>query len=105
MTPGIAGRAGPKRKPINAASCSTGMAVNLADELAARGGSGCCADDPAPKRGEIALLGLKTSIDQIPTHAFRHRQCKRCDQPSGGEVVVDVGVAAHSKRWACAHVG
>src|SRR6266481_9971242 len=75
--------------------CSTGIAVSLADELAARGRSRRGVDDPAPECGEIALPGLKTAIDQIPAHALRHRQGKRRDQPSGGEVVVDVRPNAH----------
>src|SRR4030088_2300969 len=37
---------------INAASCSIGVAVNLADELAARGGARCCAGDPTAEQGE-----------------------------------------------------
>src|ERR1700736_3640321 len=67
-------------------------------ELSARGppgGSRRGADDPAPERGEIALLGLEAAIDQIPAHAFRYAQGKRRHQPSGGEVVVDVGPDAH----------
>src|SRR6476646_10665608 len=76
-------------------TCSTGMALNSTDGLAARGRSGRGMDDPAPERGEIALPGLKAAIDQIPAHALRHRQGKRRDQPSGGEVVVDVGPDAH----------
>ena len=63
--------------------------------FAARGGLRRRADDPAPERGEIALFGLKTAIDQIPAHALRHRQGKRRDQPSGGEIVVDIGPDAH----------
>src|ERR1700687_950821 len=80
---------------ISVSTCSSGMALNLDDRLAARGRSGRGADDPAPERGEIALLGSKTAIDQIPAHAFRHAQRKRRDQPSGGEVVVDIGPNAH----------
>src|SRR3981189_408941 len=78
--------------PITSVStCSTGSAASLA----ARGGAGRGADDPAPERGEIALLGLKTAIDQIPAHALGHAQRKRRDQPSSGEIVVDIGPDPH----------
>src|SRR5271154_1880926 len=63
---------------------STGTAF----ALAARSGPGRGADDPAPERGEIALLGPEAAIDQVPAHAFRHRQRKWRHQPSGGDVVV-----------------
>src|SRR5438874_11754787 len=76
-------------------TCSTGMALSPANELAARGRSRRGVDNPAPERGEIALLGTKTAIDQIPAHALRHRQRKRRDQPSGGEIIVDIGPNAH----------
>src|ERR1700687_797987 len=78
-----------------ASTGSFGAARSLADELAARGRSRRGADDPTPERREIALLGSKTAIDQIPAHALRHRQRKRRDQPSGGEIVVDIGPDAH----------
>src|SRR6202011_3990773 len=52
-------------------------------------------DDPAPERGEIALLGAEAAIDQVPAHALRDTQRKRRDQPAGGEVVVDIGADAH----------
>src|ERR1700681_3458143 len=80
---------------ISVLTCSTGMAQSLADGLAERGRSRGGADDPAPERGEVTLPGLKTAIDQIPAHALRHRQGKGRDQPSGGEVVFDVGPNAH----------
>src|SRR5882724_4550205 len=70
---------------------STGMARCLATAGRLRRG----AHDPAPERGEIALLGAKTAIDQVPAHALRHAERKRRDQPPGGEVVVDIGADAH----------
>ena len=57
----------------------------------ARGG----ADDPAPERGEVALLGPEGAIDQVPAHALRHAERERRHQPPGGEVVVDIGPDAH----------
>src|SRR6478672_5079360 len=80
---------------MSVCTCSTGMALNSTDGLAARGGSGRGVDDPAPECGEVALGGLKAAIDQIPAHALRHRQGKRRHQPPGGEVIVDVGPDAH----------
>src|SRR6476469_6000883 len=53
------------------------------------------ADDPAPERGEVALLGPVAAIDQIPAHALGHRGREGSDKPSGGEVVVDIGPDAH----------
>ena len=38
---------------------------------------------------------LEAAIDQIPAHALGHAQRKRRDQPSGGEIVVDIGADAH----------
>ena len=67
--------------------CPTGLGVPCG---ACRG-----ADDPAPERGEIALLVTKIAIDQIPAHALRHRQRKRRYQPPGGKIVVDIGPNAH----------
>src|SRR6266480_2722107 len=81
---------------IRVGTCSIGMAP----APAACGRSRGCANDPAPERGEIALLGLEAAIDQIPAHAFRHAQRKRRYQPSGGEIVVDVGPDAHRNAQA-----
>ncbi len=53
------------------------------------------ADDPAPERGEIALLGVEAAIDEIPAHSLGHAECKRRHQPAGGEVVVDIGADTH----------
>src|SRR5579859_5507190 len=78
--------------PITSVSiASTGMALRCF----ARRGLRRRANNPAAERGEIALLDLKAAIDQIPAHALRHRQRERRRQPSGGEVVVDIGPDAH----------
>src|SRR5260370_9904514 len=78
--------------PITSVSiCSTGMAL----APGAAGGLGCGADDPAPERGKIALPGAEVAIDQIPAHALGHAERKRRDQPSRGQVVVDIGADAH----------
>src|SRR5258708_19725557 len=74
---------------------SIGMMSHLARGFAARGGGRGGAHDPAPERDEVALLGLKAAIDQVPAHALGHAQRKRRDQPSRGEVVVDIGPDAH----------
>jgi hypothetical protein len=60
------------------------MARTLPPRVGSRGG----ADDPAPERAEVAP-SVEAVIDQIPSHALRHRQCERRGQPSGGEVVID----------------
>src|ERR1700675_1717326 len=77
-------------------TCSTGMAL----ALAATGGLHGGADDPAPERGKIALFGAEAAIDQIPAHALGHAERKRRHQPSGGEVVVDIGANAHGNAEA-----
>src|SRR5438105_11044887 len=71
------------------------MATDPGTGLAARGWRSGCADDPAPERDEIALLALEASIDQIPAHALGHAKRERRDQPSRGEIVVDIGPDAH----------
>src|ERR1700712_5552121 len=71
--------------------CSTGMALTLA----ARGRLRRRANDPAPERGKIALLGAEAAIDQVPAHALGYAGVARRQQPSGGEVVVDIGADAH----------
>src|SRR5215475_13165038 len=70
---------------------STGMARRPAAAGRLRRG----AHDPAPEGGEVALLGAKTAIDQVPAHALGDAERKRRDQPSGGEIVVDIGADAH----------
>src|SRR3954464_6952380 len=78
--------------PITSVSiCSVGMARTLA----ARGGLGRGADDPAPEGGEIALRGAEVAIDQIPAHALGHAQGKRRDQSPRGEIIVNIGPDAH----------
>src|SRR5882672_5983135 len=84
---------------ISVFMCSIGIAMNLTCEFAcgsAVPGRSCRgAHDPAPECGEIALPSLEAAIDQIPAHAFWHRQCKWRNQPTGGDVVVDIGPNAH----------
>src|SRR5689334_11090499 len=78
--------------PITSVSMrSAGMAPSLAARGRLRGGT----HDPAPERGEIALLGAEAAIDQVPAHALGHAERKGRDQPPGGEVVVDIGADAH----------
>src|SRR3954452_15603292 len=55
----------------------------------------CGADDPAPECDKIALVALEAASDQIPAHTLRHGQREWCDQPTGGEVIVDIGPNAH----------
>src|SRR5438445_2486839 len=81
---------------ISVSTCSTAMAL----AFSARSGLGCGANDPAAKRGKVALLGAKTAIDQVPAHALGHAERKRRDQPPGGEVVVDIGADAHGNAEA-----
>src|SRR5437764_135186 len=71
------------------------MTLQFAGRLAARRRLRRGTNDPAPEACEIALLALEAAIDQIPAHAFRHRQCKRRHQSPGGNVVVDIGPDAH----------
>src|SRR5262249_50335077 len=74
------------------AACLSGY---LAGCLAARGRRRRGADDPAPERGEVALLGLESAMDQIPAHPLGHAEIKWGDQPAGGKVIVDIGADAH----------
>src|SRR5437763_9505865 len=76
---------------ISVSTCSTAMAL----AFSASGWLRRRADNPAPERGKVALLGAKTAIDQVPAHALGHAERKRRDQPPGGEVVVDIGADAH----------
>src|SRR6266581_6471683 len=78
--------------PITSVSIAS---AGMARALAAGGGLGRGADDPAPERGKVALGGAEVAIDQIPAHALGHAQGKRRDQSSGGEIVVDIGADTH----------
>src|SRR3569833_696002 len=50
---------------------------------------------PAAECSEVALASLETTIHQIPPLAFRNAERERCNQPSSGEIVVDIGVDTH----------
>ena len=75
---------------ISLSIAASGIACAAARRRLGRG-----TDDPAAERGKVALLGVETAIEQVPAHALRHAELERRDQPSGGEVVVDIGPDAH----------
>src|ERR1700756_5649549 len=85
-------RAGPPPM-INVSIDSSAMALRFPRLARSRSGRG--AHDPAPECCEIALLALKTAIDQIPAHALWHGERERRDQPSCRKVIVDIGADAH----------
>ena len=50
---------------------------------------------PAPERGEVAVVLAEFAVHQVPLLALRHRQGKGRDQATGVEVVADVGPDTH----------